>query len=498
MRTHVTRLAPLASLIALLGIAVTIDLTSLLRYRGAVGVDGYYYVLQVSELLNHGQLYYPHKTPFIFFLLSSIASLVGSSVLGIKIGSVLLHAVLTVGTFAVVSQLGNSRWLGFLGGVLAAFSGLHRYMISEFINYLGAIALMVTCGWLALRAIQSKRRVLAIFSLACFLGAIMSHKAVLPICLALVLLMLPVKLMLSARSPWHSIVALLVLVLLFVTPWAVASQSLFELPPLLRAELLNYPALPFSHTGWAEKLMLLIAAPGVLLLTFFQKDIRNSKTCVLLCVLASWSLLVTLNPFLAHSAGWSGIAVRLSGLAYLQVAFLVPGLLWLLLTIRAVSTWYVMSLIAPLVFASFAADRPSGMQPHYMFNREQIISGLPLHVSKLGQSPMIVAEHGTQFVVTFASGIPAQQRLPQNSEGKTVYWLLLGINQEMLDPSMIVLGQSAGGSFIVLVQSDNLKQIAQTISEGGRLRLFGVNRHLYQACVTAGFRRPSGECSRVP
>src|ERR1041385_2276171 len=86
-------LPPLLLLLLLL-IAVTLrDLTLLLSYPVAAGLDGYYYVLQVDEFLKLGRFYFPSNTPFVFLFLAGIRLLTGDTVLAVKIGGVALHAL---------------------------------------------------------------------------------------------------------------------------------------------------------------------------------------------------------------------------------------------------------------------------------------------------------------------------------------------------------------------------------------------------------------------
>jgi hypothetical protein len=135
--------SPIILFFVILSAGVYRDIGSLLHYPIAVGVDVYYYVLQVTELLNHGHLYFPTKTPLVLYILAAIAFLLRNPVLAIKIGSVLLHAALCVGIRSLLLRAGCSRWLGLLGCGLTAFAGLHYHLIVEFISNLGAITLLV-------------------------------------------------------------------------------------------------------------------------------------------------------------------------------------------------------------------------------------------------------------------------------------------------------------------------------------------------------------------
>jgi hypothetical protein len=308
-------------------------------------------------------------------------------------------------------------------------------------------------------------------SAICFVLAVFSHRSILPVTFILLVLLLLIRPFLALRSSRpHKLAAFLILILLFVFPAIVAAQPLVQLPIWLKPELFAQPHIPFGRIALAEKVTLLLVAPSVLFLVGrLPKPTRSSPANQLFCIVALWSLLISLNPFLAYDLGWSGIAVRLSSLTYIQVAVLVPGMI---LRLGSTTLWYVASVLGLLFVFGAAIERPSGLQPYYLFNRELIMNEIPRHRGELRPDPLIMAEHGTQFAVVFASGIPSEARLPQNPEHKTIYWLLLGVRADMLEQSMITLGQSAAGSYIVLVSSEDLRRETASMSDSDRQRLF--------------------------
>ena len=48
------------------------DTVSLFRYPFPVGVDGFYYAQQIKSILATGRLYYPSRTPLVFYLFASV------------------------------------------------------------------------------------------------------------------------------------------------------------------------------------------------------------------------------------------------------------------------------------------------------------------------------------------------------------------------------------------------------------------------------------------
>lgn len=499
-RGRILEAAPLVLFLTLLVGTVWRDGTYLMQHPVAVGVDGYYYVIQVANLLGEGRLYFPTGTPLILYALAGLSYFIGDAVLAVKVGSVLLHGLLCAGVFALIATAVCSRWLGMLGGALVAFSGLHFHLLSEFINNLGAVFFLVWGAWCTVKAAQSRRVIWAAPAALCFVAAAFSHKSVLLLAPLLAVLTFLVRQLLAPQAHGrYRLAALLLFGLLLFAPLVIATQPIITVPESLKSELAVRPQLPFGRVALAEKLILLIAVPATLFLTSrLPESMRGSAAAHLFCVVAALSLLITLNPFLKHTLGWTGTFVRLSGLAYIQVAILVPGLIWLSLRIRRAAAWYAAALVAPLFALSVNAELPSGMQPHYLFNRAQIIEQLPRRRAELGATPLVLAEHGSQFVVTSASGIPSQQRLPQDSTGKTIYWLLFGVKPQMLRPSMITLARGMRGTLTVLVKGDDLQREVTTMSEADRRHLFMVNRHLSEACRSAGRGDASGGCFQVP
>src|SRR5436190_1314 len=126
---------PLVALASLLLFSAVRDASMLFRYPVAVGADGYYYVLQVNELLNHGRLYFPSNTPLIFCALANA----------------FLHD-----------------------------SGIHKE--------LRGVALLIWAGWSAIRASETHDRRWIIFSVALLIGALLSHVSTWGIAFAIVVL----------------------------------------------------------------------------------------------------------------------------------------------------------------------------------------------------------------------------------------------------------------------------------------------------------------------
>jgi hypothetical protein len=133
----------LAALLLIVAAGAWSDAATLFSSPYAMGADGYYYVLQIKELLTTGHFYFPIRTPLILYALSGISYLTGDPVASVKVASVVLHSALCLGLFALIAATTRSLWLGVVGGLLTVVSGTHFYMVVEFINQLGALTLLV-------------------------------------------------------------------------------------------------------------------------------------------------------------------------------------------------------------------------------------------------------------------------------------------------------------------------------------------------------------------
>jgi hypothetical protein len=198
------------------------------------------------------------------------------------------------------------------------------------------------------------------------------------------------------------------------------------------------------------------------------------------------SLLVTLNPFLNRSAGWSSGSERLSALAYVQLAVLLPSLLWLLSPL----TKRVLMLTAICFTAlSLAKPLPHGLRYDYLRDRTILLNNLVAKRSAIGDVRTVIAPHGDQFVVTHALGVPAQQRVRTGEDQSMVHWLVQGFDGMNVDSveGLIVLNEKT-----FLVPDKHLDAFLQSRSIKEGLELTKDNPHLTDRIMSlAGIHRVS-------
>lgn len=471
------------ALVLVLAVGAWRDSALLLRHPVAVGLDGYYYVLQIEGLRGGGGFYSPTTAGLALYALAGLRHFAGDTVLAVKLGSLAFHGLLCLGLFALVARVTRSAWLGVLGCALAAFPALHHFMVAEYIKQTAGLALLGWSVWAGLRAVETRRKVWAAAGLALFAAASFSHRSV-PAVAAVLAVLAVVSACLTGLygDARHRRAALLASLLMWFAPAVVAAQNLIHVPGWIRRELSGDARWRLHDTALSEGLILLLAAPAVLLLLSRTRPPGVSKIgAALLGAVALWSILLTINPFLNADPGLLTITGRLAYLSHLQVALLVPGLLTLARHANPGLQLSAAALILPLLLLGARAATPQGLRPDYLSRREALIQSLPAARGHFARSPLIIAPHGDQFVLTYALGVPSQQRLPRGETGETVYWLMNGFECPAAATAFVVLRTPDGGPCTVIIEDAELRQLLDSVSDDERRRLMHANPHFRQA-----------------
>jgi dolichyl-phosphate-mannose-protein mannosyltransferase len=126
-----------------------------------VGVDGYFYPIQLRALLAHGGLAYP-ASPLAFYLLAPFAAL-GDPITGAKLGAAVYGAAIAVPAYGVGARLGGGRGAGLVAAALATTSVGSAYLTAEFVKNSIGLTVGLAALWLALAAADrpTRRRIAA-------------------------------------------------------------------------------------------------------------------------------------------------------------------------------------------------------------------------------------------------------------------------------------------------------------------------------------------------
>jgi len=421
-----------------------------------LGIDGYYYIGQISSLLNNGSIRFSTPTPAVLYYLTSLSFLLGNTILAIKVGAIALNLLAAFAVFFIVKKIAEDSLLGIFAVSIWAVSSLHLYLIVEFVSYLGAIASLLWALYFGICFVKKQRTLFLVVASACLILAIGSHRSVIPISLLFTLFLAGAVYYDKAKEPGNRNLffsCLLFFITLFLFPALIAIQPFFSIPREWAFEISYLPSFPAKLTTFPELLILFLSSVIFLFFSSWKNDETNNKTAIIFFrTVALWSLLVTLNPFVSPEFGFATVGGRLRLLAYIQVALMVPAVIWLLRNRYSKIHWYVVAIVFPLMIWSFLNPLPLGAQPDYLARRERLIEGLKTNLPPIDNSSMIVATHGEQFVVTAITGIPSQQIYPKETRYASVYWLLNLVPSTFLDPSMKTIARDKVGSYTVLVK----------------------------------------------
>ncbi|MGH9930662.1 MAG: hypothetical protein ACREA9_15750 [Pyrinomonadaceae bacterium] len=469
------------------------DAALLMRSPVAAGIDGYYYVLQIDALKNNHRLYFPTRTPLVLYYLAVIGYFTKDSVAAVKVGSVSLHFLLCLGIFALIASSTGNVWVGALAGALAGVLGLHLYMIAEFINVLGALTFLVWAGWFAVRWAQTRRPTWIGLGVLLLAAAVFSHQVAVAVLLIVAISLFLFLGLVSSRSQGRfSLAALIAAVTIYFAPAIAKAQAVVDIPDRLRTELTAIPHWPINYNYLPETLMLAVLAPLALLLLLGPMRLRaRSVGGTIVGLVAIWSLLATLNPFLNETNGWMGIVGRIRGLAYIQVALILPGMIWLVHSGWPKAMFYVLAVLPAFAILSASSPLPFGLRSEYLVRRERLAQQLPHFSNQVGDDSLIIASHGDQFLVTAILGIASQQLAPESNSHPTVYWLLETPNREtpMIESVVVAEHQT---SRTILVADGALRLYLLSATDVEKRTLVSFNRQLMMAYNRGGPGNPFG------
>ncbi|HUH01549.1 MAG TPA: glycosyltransferase family 39 protein [Kofleriaceae bacterium] len=163
-----------------------------------LGIDGYFYPIQLRSLLEHGTLYYP-SSPLAIYLMAPLAALT-DPITGAKLGAALGTAAIAIPMYLVGKRVSGDRAAGLMAAVLAVTSAESFYLTVEFVkNGFGLTALvayLAVLGW-ALEA-PSRRRWAAVG--VALLAALLTHKMAATLA---VVFTLPVAIVVARERGWR-------------------------------------------------------------------------------------------------------------------------------------------------------------------------------------------------------------------------------------------------------------------------------------------------------
>lgn len=169
-----------------------------------IGVDGYYYPIQLRSLLERGHLAYP-SSPLAFWLMLPLAALT-DPVTGAKLGAALGGAAVVVPAFLVGRRLGGLAG-GLAAAVAAATTGGSFYLSFEFVKNGFGLTLVLVAVWLALRALERPSRGRLLATIALVIATALTHKLATAMIAVLLVpaVVVAVRRRAAGRGPWRAL-----------------------------------------------------------------------------------------------------------------------------------------------------------------------------------------------------------------------------------------------------------------------------------------------------
>jgi hypothetical protein len=139
-----------------------------------LGVDGYFYPLQVRALMEHGTLQYP-SSPLTFYFMWPFAEAT-DPIAGAKLGAAIGGALIAIPAFLVGARVGRSRGAGYICAVLASQLAASQYLSIEFVKQGFGLTVAMTALWLLLRALEKPSQARVGIALLGLIAALLTHK----------------------------------------------------------------------------------------------------------------------------------------------------------------------------------------------------------------------------------------------------------------------------------------------------------------------------------
>lgn len=174
-RVNRGRLAAFGAVAALVGYAAYHRYAFLAASPRPVGVDGYFYPIQLRSLLETGRLYYA-DAPVVYWLMAPLAALFGP-VAGAKLGAALGGALAGVPAYFLGRRLAaGDRAIGVLAAALVTTSALSFYLAAEFAQNGVAVTLALAAALAIARAADHPGRASMAVAVAALVVAALAHK----------------------------------------------------------------------------------------------------------------------------------------------------------------------------------------------------------------------------------------------------------------------------------------------------------------------------------
>ncbi|HUJ60451.1 MAG TPA: glycosyltransferase family 39 protein, partial [Kofleriaceae bacterium] len=149
-----------------------------------LGIDGYFYPIELRALLAHGTLRYP-ASPLAFWWMAPFAAAT-DPITGAKLGAALGGALIALPAYAVGARLGRARPAGLVAAALATCSASSTYLSTEYAKQSIGLTVALAALWLALRALETPSRGRLAAAGGGLVAALLAHKMAAALALAII------------------------------------------------------------------------------------------------------------------------------------------------------------------------------------------------------------------------------------------------------------------------------------------------------------------------
>jgi len=449
---------------AVLGaIAATARHRILAAYTEPVGVDGYWYAVQLRSLLASGQPAEP-TLPVALWFLAPFAAAMGP-VSGIKLGAAIGVSLHVLTGFALGRVLARSTAAGMVAAAVVATSPSSIYLTTEFVKQ--GIALAALAGFLAALAWAAHRPGRGRIALAAASGVVaaLAHKLAFAVALAAVAAVAIDRLRRSGSGSRWTRIALVAVAgagALFLAATRDRWIGAVGADPDLSLPALRFPsgvALRFGHEVAAG------AVVALAVIALHIQRLRRGAAGILSPV--GWTLaalaLFTALPWLAVGDP-DGIGFRLRISAHLALAPL--GGLLLVQLVREPRAALV---AAAIVTAALLALRPLAREEGVVRATPFLVAAARDAAAELPAGAEIVTpDRQIAFLLTWESGLPARTRPCDGALGAATWRVL---PDAWLDPEAArALSAEPNASGFHLVREGRYRAMLARLSPAARRR----------------------------
>jgi len=427
----------LTGLVALLAIIVSAGLAGpaevLFRWDIPLGRDGFYYVLQVQSIRTTGYPWYPTQFSGGLYVIALLGAACDDVVVGNKVAALATFAALVAAVHFLLHVITVSHRWALLGASFLALSPLKYYFTVEYLaNLIGITSYaLATSFWLASRreAGRIRRRLYLLLAVVAGCLTVWFHKSAAAMVAITLLGALAYRaLELRVRLSGGRVIAAAFVGVLVVSS-AFLTTTYFLIPATtqwLRANTRPIPIPDIWGFSFAPESMFLSASAMLLAVRYARHRPQLSpEGARMLPVFLGIAALICANPFLRYRSGLDNAAERMGLWALLCVPLMAAVIASIPEDTRH-NRRFRPAAALPLaaVVLCLVPRIPVGATEGYLRSRMLLAAQLRQLQEWNAADLPVIAEHGTQFMVTALTGHRSSSPVTGGRNHREEFWLI--------------------------------------------------------------------------